>query len=190
MPATTRDAIVGTTLIACVCLAGCDRKQRVQGVESSTSWFTGGSEGIPGVDEACVTFETLKAGPPEGVSFVVWSDLLNGSSSAGSASGQGASCEGRHSARDGRHFEYRAQTTDGKAGTVTIADVDYDLAEGSLFLVSARDGPPKVAQISFDLSALPKKSQALKELAKSNPQIRGFFEKHMKAGARSKKREA
>jgi hypothetical protein len=133
-----------------------------------------------------VTFITLKAGSPEGVSFVVWSDLPNGASGSGGtdASG-GASYTGHHQSAKGRRVEYRAKTTDGKSGSVTIGGTDYDLAKGSLFLVSTSFDPPKVAQISFDLSGFPK-GDALKEYAKSNPEIRDFFEKHKKEDVKTK----
>ncbi|HEV3084297.1 MAG TPA: hypothetical protein VGY66_31335 [Gemmataceae bacterium] len=70
-------------------------------------------------------------------------------------------------------------------GSITIAGVNYDLAKGSLFLVSAREELPKVAQINFDLSGFPE-GDALKAFAKSNPQIREFFEKHKKEDAKSR----
>ena len=187
MPTAIQETLVKTALCALICIAGCgQRKPTEYGVaRSEIGWTTSGTNPVPGIDEASVTFITLKAGPPEGVPFVVWSDLPNGSSGSGDGSARGASYEGRHSATDGRRVEFRAKTTDGKSGSITIAGVDYDLAMGSLFLVSTSDDPPKVAQISFDLSGFPK-GDALKELAKSNPQIRGFFEKHKKEDAKTK----
>jgi hypothetical protein len=176
--------IIAALLVAL--LAGCDHKPVEQGVaESHTYWQSSSANPIPGIDEAFVTFVTLKAGPAEGVPFAVWSDLLNGASGGGGGSGGGASYEGNHSATDGRRVEFRAKTTDGKSGSITIAGVDYDLAKGSLFLVSTSGGPPKVAQVTVDLSGF-SKSEAIKELAKSNLQIRGFFEKQKKEGAKTK----
>jgi hypothetical protein len=142
---------------------------------------------MPGIDAGSVSFITLNAGPPASVSFVVWSDLSNGAGGGGQGSARGATYEGRHSSNDGRRIEFRARTTDGKSGTITIAGVEYDLAKGSLFLVSSSDDPPRVAQITFDLSGFPKDSDALKEFAKSNSEIRGFFEKHKKDGAKTKR---
>ena len=127
----------------------------------------------------------LKDGPPGGVPFVVWSDLPNGTSGHGEGSVRGAFYEGYHRATDGRRVDFHAKTTDGKVGSITIAGVDYDFAKGQLFLVSAHRDPVKVAQISFDLNGFPN-GDALKELAKSNPQIRGFFEKHKKEDTNAK----
>jgi hypothetical protein len=163
MPTRIREALVGTALLALICIAGCEHKPAEQGVvQGGASWQSSATNPVPGIDEASVTFITLKAGPPQGVPFVVWSDLPNGTSGSGGGSAGGASYEGHHSATNGRRVEFRAKTTDGKSGSITIAGVDYDLAKGSLFLVSTRNDPPKVAQITFDLSGFPK-GDALKD---------------------------
>ena len=176
------EATFGTVLLALVCIAGCNHKPSEQGVlQSQTSWQTpAATNQIPGIDEATVTSVTLKAGPPQGVPFVVWSDLPNGTAGRGEGTAQGAFYEGGHSATDGRHVEFRARTIDGKTGLITIAGVDYDLAKGSLFLISTGDNPPTVAQIPIDSSGFPK-GDAIKEFARSNLQVRGFFENHKKA---------
>jgi hypothetical protein len=109
--------------------------------------------------------------------FVVWSDQAYEASGRGEGSARGAVYEGHHRAKDGRRVDFHAKTTDGKTGRITIAGVDYDFSNGSLFLISTRQEPPTVAQIRFDLSGLPK-ADAAKELAKSNPQVRDFFEKN------------
>jgi len=50
---------------------------------------------IPGIDEAYVSFITLKAGPPEGVTFVIWSDLSKVAGGRGGGGGwKGAYKEG------------------------------------------------------------------------------------------------
>ena len=186
MPTRIRGLPAGAVFLLLICLAGCGQEPTVYGTGGSAgSWSSSAADRIPGIDEASVTFITLKAGPPKGLPFVVWSDLANGNGGSGNGSAGGASYEGRHSASDGRRIEFRATTTGGNSGSITIAGVNYDLAKGSLFLVSARDDPPRVAQINFDLSGFPE-GDALKALAKSNPQIREFFEKHKKEDAKSK----
>jgi hypothetical protein len=172
---------VHAALAALICLSGCGHKPSVYGIaQSGSSWTTSTADPTPGIDEASVTFVTLNAGPPEGVSFVVWSDLPNGSSGSGGGRTGGASYKGHHRATDGRRVEFHASTTDGKAGTITIADVRYDLANGALFLVSTQHTPPEIAQITFDTASFPKGRDHLIELAKSNARIRAFFEKHKK----------
>jgi len=180
MPYRIRKAIVGTMFVALICAAGCGgngNPTQYGTVADERSWSSSATNAVPGIDEGSVTLVTLKCGPPGGVPFVVWSDLPNGTSGHGEGSARGAFYEGQHRASDGRRIEFRAKTTDGKTGSITIAGVDYDFGLGSLFLISTHQVPPQVAQISLDVGALTR-ADAVKEFAKSNTQIRGFFEKH------------
>ena len=179
MATRTARAPVTPVFLALLCFAGCSQQHQEQGIaQSGASWSSGGADRVPGIDEGSVTLITLKAGPAEGVPFVVWWDLPYNVSGSGGGSARGASYEGRFSGADGRRVEFRAKTADGRSGSVTIAKVDYDLAKGSLFLVSTRDHTPKVAQVSFDLSRVPSGGNELQELARATPQIRNFFEQH------------
>ena len=87
------------------------------------SWSSSAADRIPGIDEASVTFITLKAAPPKGVPFVVWSDLANGNGGSSNGSAGGASYEGRHSASDGHRIEFRATTTDGNLGVLRLLEL-------------------------------------------------------------------
>lgn len=187
MPTAIRNTLVAIALLALICLAGCGDKRTAYGVsESNASWMTSTTNPVAGVDEAFVTLVTLQAGPPDGLQFVVWSDLRDAVfSGRGEGSVRGAFYEGHHRAKDGRHVDFLAKTTDGKSGIITIAGVDYDFSKGSLFLISTHQDPPTVAQIRLDLSGVSKPDE-VKELGKSNPQVRGFFEKHKKADTNPK----
>jgi hypothetical protein len=186
MPTTIREMLVSSAVLAVICIAGCGRQPAEYGVaKSEISWTISTTNPVPGLDEASVTMVTLKAGPPGGLPFVVWSDLPNETSGQGEGSVHGAFYDGHHRAIDGRRVDFRAKSTDGKVGSITIAGVDYDFANGQLFLVSGHQDPVEVAQIRFDLNGFPK-GDALKDLAKSNPQIRGFFEKHKKDDTNAK----
>ena len=186
MPITIREMLVGSAVLAIICFVGCGRQRAEYGVaESEISWTTRATNPVPGLDEALVTLVTLKAGPPGGLPFAVWSDLPNETSGQGEGSVHGAFYDGHHRAMDGRRVDFRAKTADGKVGSITIAGVDYDFAKGQLFLVSARQEPVQVTQISFDLNGFTN-ADALKGLAKSNPQIRGFFENSKKDNTNAK----
>jgi hypothetical protein len=181
-----RAAIASTAVLVLIGIAGCGHKPTAHGVKGGqTGWTSGVANPIPGIDEACVTFVELKCGPPEGVQFVIWSDTSNGAGHGEGGVG-GASYEGHHSAIGNRRIDFRAKTIDGITGSVTIAGVEYDLAKGSLFLVSTHAVPPTVTQFAFDLSSLPEGANELKEFAKATPQIRDYFEKHNKEDAKSK----
>ena len=165
-------------LIVLVCVSGCGRETTVRGITSSgSSWTATTTDSTPGIDTACVTFITLEAGPPEGVPFVVWSDLSSGGGS-GSSTATSASFRGHHRGHGNRRVDFHVETTDGQTGTITIAGVAHDLGKGSLFLISTQHDPPKVAQIDFDMNNFPDGKEHLINLANSSQDIRTFFEKH------------
>ena len=201
MPTAIRIALVAIALFSLSCLAGCGTKRTAYGVSvSNVSWTTSTTNPVDGVDRAFVTLVALKAGPPDGLKFVVWSDLPGAVlSGQGEGSVGGAFYEGHLRANDGRRVDFLAKTTDGKSGTIKIAGVDHDFSKGTLFLISTHQDAPTVAQIKTDLSELLDgkssarsvltqvlKEDAVKELVKSNPQVRDFFVKHGKADENSK----
>src|SRR5436190_8279069 len=190
MKAKSAAAPFATAVLLLIC-ALCDGCKRTGGGSSGvaaneSSWSSSTPKPVPGIDAASASFITLIAGPPQGVPFVVWSDLPNGAGGHGgtSAGGAGAFYDGSQHASDGRRIDFRATTTDGKSGHITIAGVEYDLAKGSLFLVSTQQNPPTVSQISFDTTGF--STEALK----SNPQLRDFFEKHKKHPPTSNQNQA
>jgi len=179
----THRLAIPVILIVLTCASACRQEPSARGItRSDSNWTVNINKpgATPGIDAASVTFITLLSGPPAGVPFVVWSDLPNGGSGRVEAPVDGAAYKGDHRAADGRRVEFRAETTDGQTGTITIADVTYDLARGALFLVSTQNGPPTVVQVDFDLSTFPKGKDPLIEFAKSTEDIRAFFEKHRK----------
>lgn len=147
--------------------------------DGGANWTISSDDSIPGIDAASVSRITLFAGPPQGLQFIVWSDLPNGRSGEGSGGMRdGASYKGQHRATDGRRMEFKAESRDGKNGTVEIAGVTYDLKKGSLFLVSTQQKPTIVKQVSFDAEKLPQRRQQLLRFAASNDLIGAFFAKH------------
>ena len=152
--------------------------------DGGSSWQIADIGDVPGIAEASVSFVTLFAGPPEGVPFVVWSDLPNGRSGNGSGSMRdGASYRGEHSASGGRKLDFQAFSADGRQATVTIAGVKYDTKNGRVFLVSAKQQPPIVKQLAFDTTKLPRGARQLAKFAQSTDAIRQFFENPQQAAA-------
>jgi hypothetical protein len=74
---------------------------------------------------------------------------------------------------DGRQGEWRCeiQDGDGTTGKLTIDGKAYDLADGSLFLVSTRDKGPQVTQLKRDLSGVRVPGGGLEELYR-DPEVR------------------
>ena len=111
-----------------------------------------------------------------GKAFVVWGDFTRGAGgSGGSIGSQGAEGEGYMDSHDGRKVEFRYAIGDGKTGRVTLDGVDYDLANGNLFLVRADGQRHRVKQLRRDLGGLRLDPEYFKSLAASDAEIRAFF---------------
>jgi hypothetical protein len=61
----------------------------------------------------------------------------------------------------------------GKAALLRSPGVDHDFSKGTLFLISTHQDRPTIAQIRFESSGLAN-ADAVKDLAKSNPEVRPF----------------
>ena len=70
--------VIPIALLALLSAIDEDKSSQRYGIsDGGASWTTMTSDPIPGIDAASVSEVTLYAGPPEGVSFVVLSDLSN-----------------------------------------------------------------------------------------------------------------
>lgn len=170
-----------STIFSLVTLCGCmpSAPGTVRGNRDRSASFNHAGEGaVPGLDAGTISAITMLAGPPEGVSFVVWSDLTS-SSGGGGGSSFGANYDGEHLANDGRQITIQAETSDGVSGTLTIDTTTYDLGEGALFLVSTQAGEATVIQIDVDTTDFPLERDELMKVAEENPQIGEFFRSEM-----------
>jgi hypothetical protein len=104
-------------------------------------------------------------------------DGAAGTSGGGDAGGH----HGEFTLRDGRKIRWSC-TAGGKA---TVEGVEYDLAQGSLFLIAVRGDAPQVRQLApdwagaRDAAAVQKR---LRELAESDEAVKAFVK-----GAEAKK---
>jgi hypothetical protein len=118
-----------------------------------------------------------------GVAVVIWTDIETGhtpgNASQGGLRATGSSghisFSGQNSSADGRLVEWRGETSDGKTGVVTINETQYDLAEGSLFLVSTVGRKARVRQLKRDWLGLRQGGEGLKSLAKEDPEVKQFI---------------
>ena len=144
-----------------------------------SSWTTNAEDSVLGVDAASVSKITLYAGPPPGVTFVVWSDLPHHrSGNGGGGAKEGASYEGYHEAANGRRINFKAETTDGRRATVSIEGVSYDLTKGAFFLVSTQQTKPIVKQLPIDMTKAPTSQPDLLKFSEATDEIHAFFRKH------------
>jgi hypothetical protein len=114
---------------------------------------------------------------------VVWSDLgtppAGGWANSGHAvniSSERAEYHGDREASDGRAVKWKAVTTDGRTGTVTLNGKHYRLEDGAVFLVRTGDGAAQVAQVTQDLSGMKPAAETWNLLAKQNTEIKKFLD--------------
>lgn len=78
-------------------------------------------------------------------------------------------------AADGRQIDWRIETSDGKSAAFSIAGQAYDLAKGTLFLVTTQGVKTQVQQLVFDLSKLPTVPESCQAVA-SSPEVSSFIQ--------------
>jgi len=83
--------------------------------------------------------------------------------------------EGRQRVDGESTVTWRLVTTDVKRGTVTVNGVDYELADGAVFLVRARDRDAKVIQVERDVSGMKPTNATWRRLAEDEPEISRFL---------------
>jgi hypothetical protein len=107
------------------------------------------------------------------LAVVVWFDT-DDSSQGFAGEGPAAVYQGVFAPLDGRRFDWRCRTSDGKTGTLLIDGQEYDMAKGALFLVSTKGGKTGVQQISRDLTPFNPDKESLERLAKEDPDVARF----------------
>jgi Flp pilus assembly protein TadD len=65
--------------------------------------------------------------------------------------------------------------TAGDEGTLRVAGLSFDLADGRFFLVAHRTGRPLVRQLNRSLASIEYSTGYLRQLAQSDPELRSFF---------------
>jgi hypothetical protein len=154
--------VVTLTLSACIATGGCKGR----------SWG-GGGHAAGGFKEGVTFNYTIEHLTYDGrVYLVVAADHCSGGSS-----GSGPTAQGQLNALDGRKLAWSCTTQDGTSGTVTIDGQQFDLAEGAVFLISAKEKQTKVEQLAVEMSKLQGGlvQEKLPGLADTEPRIAAFF---------------
>ncbi len=83
-------------------------------------------------------------------------------------------CEGaaEGSKEYGPGYEWRLDTADGETATFRFDDKEYDLSEGALFVIKAKNDKVEVHQLNRDLSTIPFDSAAVSEYLKNDVEVR------------------
>ncbi len=108
--------------------------------------------------------------------FAVVSDVPGDQSSAGLIqSSNFVQYRGLHGKLGEVHVKWACATSDGQTGRMFINGNEYDLAQGSLLLVSTTGGSTRALQLQRDLSKLSPEAASLEPWLKADPQIETFF---------------
>jgi hypothetical protein len=135
-----------------------------------------GSVSPPGADKVMGSFAQggyLFLRWPEGLAVMIWHDLAGEGTghSAGSNAGRTTIERGAVRSADGRSLTWELHTADGRTGEIQIAGARYDLAAGTLFVVTTEQGTPQVRQLVRDLSALPLGRDEVVAFASNDPDL-------------------
>jgi hypothetical protein len=141
----------------------------------------GGRSTPPGAQKALGTCDQggyLFLRLQEGLQVLLWHDLAGEAAarSTGFPSGHFYIERGSARAAGGTSLTWEVQTTDGRLGEAQIGGVRYDLAAGTLFLVTTRGGATKVTQLSRDLSAVPLDHNGILAFARKDPDLAAFLD--------------
>jgi hypothetical protein len=109
------------------------------------------------------------------VAVVVWSNFKGKGVTGSDSTSESTTVHAGGNCRSagGAGVVWRWETADGKSGAVTVNGVSYDLANGPLFLVSAKGNDVRVRQLKRELG-MPPEAEAFEGLAKDDPDVAGF----------------
>ena len=109
------------------------------------------------------------------ISLLIWSDLTDKGGSSSEGNLFGSSAEGFFSSADGRRVDWKWKAPKEKGGDFQINGISHDLANGTLFLVSTKDGQVRVTQLDVDLSKVQSDKQGFEGFANTQPKIAKFI---------------
>jgi hypothetical protein len=84
--------------------------------------------------------------------------------------------EGSVSAQDGRKLDWLLEEIEGQKIRCRVNDKEFDLDQGTLFLVKTKGNETEVEQLSQDLSEVKSEIESFKEFARKNPAIGKLIE--------------
>jgi hypothetical protein len=149
---------------------------------SVRNWGSGSGSEIRHEDGATVTCTHVWLQCDGRMCLVLAANGCSGSDGeAARSTGQRQTRPGYLLAQDGRKLAWSLSTQDGNRGKVVIDGQEFDLQQGALFLVSAKDKPTRVEQVTIDPSQLQAMATGsfldhLLELANGDPRVATFLE--------------
>ncbi len=109
----------------------------------------------------------------EGLTILIWDDITGSHSNHGSGSSSDPVFRqsGQAESPDGRNYSYQVETEDGVTARFTIDGKEFDLSQGTLFLVKTRGADTVVQQLSRDISGISSTDAAFRKMAQSDPDV-------------------
>ena len=128
------------------------------------------------IQDAGCTFLVWK----EGLRLMLWVDMTGSSGTHSSSSTDDPMFRqtGYAQAADGRRIEWQLATANGRTATFKIGDQPFDLAQGTLFLITTTQGSPQVQQLQYELAALPSAPSSCERVATDNAAVKHFTASH------------
>jgi len=132
--------------------------------------LTGG--GTFSVDETSVEYVLSD----HGIALAMWCAGTLGPSGSTSETGLfSATASGFFTSADGKPIKWEWNQPTEKGGDFKIDGTPYDLANGTLFLMSMKAGKLQVTQLDVDLSQVQANAHGFQALAKREPKIARFL---------------
>src|SRR5262245_47185349 len=111
----------------------------------------------------------------KGLALVIWWDAV-GPSESGSESGLlGSNAWGSVTTLNGKKITWAWKGAREKGGDFKLNGKPYDLAKGTLLLVSTKGGEVRVTQLDVDLSKVEPKENGIQALAKKHEKLAKFI---------------
>lgn len=165
---------VCSILVGCLLVTGCERKPRVG--RACTVWQTENwPNPIHGINDGSAYIGRYA----EGAAFIISTDVMSCGFPIEATWDKAADCAkyaGYVKSTSSPRMNVECYVAGRMQGSMTIDRQQYDLANGSLFLISFRSPEIRVAQIDLDIYAETHGNRDLKELVENVPEIRAFFE--------------
>ena len=114
----------------------------------------------------------------EGLNILIWHDAITNSAcnSSSSTSSDTTFVQCQAMSEDGYDFFWQIETGDGRTAEFSINNQPFDLADGTVFLVTTANGQTDIQQMQRDLSAVSASDQSITQFSLADPDIGQFIQ--------------
>jgi len=111
----------------------------------------------------------------EGLNILIWHDAIaNSGCNSNSEDTTLVQCQAMSEA--GYDFFWQIETRDGRTAEISINNQSFDLADGTVFLVTTADGQMDIQQLQRDLSGVNANDQSITQFSLADPEISQFMQ--------------